>query len=175
VVTSVSAGTLTLSNLAPVIVSQARGTDILVDALTWGTKWASANSEPLIIPISIYNPSSDTTGAYVPTAAEIAAVLAVLDTYKQYINVQFTFTQAADAATQGIRFVIGKNGGTGTNGFTLPPGSSSFLGVSYSDIVIYRDQYHSDHLSKGSVDFATYLHEFGHALGLAHRRACSPV
>jgi serralysin len=158
-------------NQPPIVVSQPRGTDVLIDALTWGTKWASATNGPLVIPVTIYNPSSDTAGAYKPTAQEIAAVQAVLNTYKQYINVQFIFNESPTASGQGINFVIGKNGGAGTLGFSNPPGSTSYLGVSYSNVFIYRDAYRSGSgfdLTKGGADFATYLHEFGHALGLAH-------
>jgi serralysin len=155
----------------PIVVNQPRGTDVLVDALTWGTKWASATNAPLVIPVTIYNPANDTAGAYKPTVQEIAAVQAVLEGYKQYINVQFTLNVSATASGQGINFIIGRNGGVGTLGFTNPPGTTGYLGVSYSDIFIYRDAYRSGSafdLSKGGADFTTYLHEFGHALGLAH-------
>ncbi len=153
--------------IAPVV----RDSDVLVDALTWGTKWVNPRGGALVIPISIYSPTGDSAGAYVPNAAEIAAFKSVLETYNHYINVTFTFDQSGSAGVQGIRFVVGKNGAVGTLGFTQPPGQTNFNGVPYSDIIIYRDNYLSDKNSPvnvGGADFATYLHELGHGLGLAH-------
>ncbi len=145
-----------------------RGSDVLVDALTWGAKWYNPYGGGLVIPVTIYSPVGSNSGAYGPNASEIAAIKAVLETYSQYLNISFTFDQSASSSVHGIRFVIGKNGGVDTLGFTQPPGETSFNGVPYSDIIIYHDSYLSSALSVGSLDFATYLHEFGHALGLAH-------
>lgn len=153
------------------VTSVVRDSDVLVDALVWGTKWVNPWGGALVIPVSIYNPISDSTGAYVPNAFEIAAVKTVLESFSHYINVTFAFDQSGSAGVEGIRFVVGKNGGVGTYGFTQPPGQTSFNGVPYSDIVIYRDAYQSGAnsiLKSGGADFATYLHEFGHGLGLAH-------
>lgn len=145
-----------------------RGPDVLVDALTWGTKWYNPYGGGLVIPVTIYSPIANSAGVYVPSAAEIAAIKAVLEIYSQYLNVTFTIDQSAGSSVLGIRFVIGKDGGIGTLGFTQPPGETAFYGVPYSDIIIYHDSYLSSSLAIGGLDFATYLHEFGHALGLAH-------
>jgi serralysin len=148
-----------------------RGPDVLVDALTWGTKWVNQRGGGVVIPVSIYSPVDANSGTYVPNAVEISAVQSVLESYSSFLNVSFSFDPLGGSVAHGIRFVIGKNGAAGELGFTQPPGQTSYNGVPYSDITIYRDNYVSginSALTYGSVDFATYLHEFGHSLGLAH-------
>jgi serralysin len=144
---------------------------ILIDALTWGAKWASADGSKLVIPVSIYNPASSNAWSYKPNSAELSAVDRLTSAYESFLNIDFSFSLNTGSSFEGISFVIAKGNAGGTLGFAQSPGENSFMGVPYSVINIYHDNYKSGPNSTivaGGLDYATYLHEFGHALGLTH-------
>jgi serralysin len=148
-----------------------RDPNSLTDSLIWGTKWTNPTGGALVIPISIYASSSTSTGTYVPNAAEILAIKNSIKAYQQYINAQFVLGEPSTTFNPGIMFNISKSTVAGLLGNADMPGLLTYKGVPYSNISIMRGNYFSgvgSDLQIGSADFSTYLHEFGHALGLSH-------
>jgi serralysin len=104
-------------------------------------------------------------------SAEISAIALLCSSYENFLNVDFQFNVSGKSNFEGITFVIAKGSGGGTYGFAQTPGANTFMGVPYSIITIYHDNYQSgpnSGITSGSVDYSTYLHEFGHSLGLTH-------
>jgi serralysin len=141
----------------------------LIDGLAWGSRWVSVG--PTTVIDVGYSPAGDNVGE--PTQAELDAMMRTLEYFERYINVDFNFVGADPTASADIRFVISTERGTGLLGEASPPGESfdaNRANPGGSDVFIYRDSYakKSVGLLPGSFDFITFIHEFGHAMGLAH-------
>jgi serralysin len=144
--------------------------NVLIDGLTWGTKWSNSGSQ-LVIPVSIYNPSASNSWSMKPNSAEISAVYNLVSSYESFLNIDFTFDVSGSSNFKGITFVIAGGFGNGSLGLGQAPAANRFMGVPYSVISIYHDNYLSgpnSNIVMGGGDYATYLHEFGHTLGLTH-------
>jgi serralysin len=141
----------------------------LTDSLVWGSRWLPASGKVITVGYS------GGGATFTPTAAEIAAINAVLALYERVINIDFQLVGLDNDYAADITFdFTNDNGATGNLGEAQPPGEGAFgnAGNENSSVVIYRDNYvdksASPTLKQGSYDFITLLHEFGHALGLAH-------
>lgn len=144
----------------------------LVDSLTWGSRWITPGSPMTEIAVGYY---PALYGGYGPNTAELAAIQSVLNLVESYINVNFSFVGAdAGGTLSDIRYVISRDDGSGDYGFAVPPGedpeSAAVFGHDLSDVVVFRDNYEGKNgaLKPGGFDYITFIHEFGHALGLAH-------
>ena len=144
----------------------------LIDSLTWGSRWITPGSLTAEIAVGYY---PALYGGYGPNSAELAAIQSILTSVGNCINVDFNFVGAdAGGGLSDIRFVISRDDGSGLYGFGIPPGedpeSAAVFGHDLSDIVVFRDNYEARNgaLKPGGFDYITFLHELGHALGLAH-------
>jgi serralysin len=135
----------------------------LIDSLVWGSKWESFGESKTTITVG-YGGSA--------TGDEIDAIEDTLAIYEKYINVDFEFVGRASDSTADIRFFF-VEGEEDLLGYAFPPGELSdepTFNPGYSEVVISSNNYYSDgdDLKPGSIDFTTFVHEFGHAMGLAH-------
>jgi serralysin len=141
------------------------------DGLIAGTKWIVGSGGQLVIPVSIYASFATSIGTFMPNAAEILAIKNTIKAYQSYINARFVVNEPSSIFKAGITFNISKSTVVGLLGNADMPGALTYMGVPYSNISIMRNNYLSGidaSMQVGGADFATYLHEFGHALGLGH-------
>lgn len=134
--------------------------NVLVDSLVWGSRWVSGGTGPTVITVGM------SPGA---TAAEVAAMQKVIANIEAVVNVDIQWMGVDTNRDADIRFVTG-NGRAGLLGEGFPPGEfwlEPLWNPGLSEVRVYRNNY-SGGLSPGSFDFITFLHEFAHAMGLAH-------
>ncbi len=135
---------------------------VLIDALTWGQKWTSGSTS-LQIKVGI-----KTAGGLLPTLAESNAIQSVLAEFERIINVDFVYVGIDNAGTSDLTFKLYNDAYENRYGWSVPAGEQRVTG--FGDVNILRDNYAdpSGALGKGSFDYITFVHEFAHALGLAH-------
>jgi serralysin len=133
--------------------------NVLIDALTWGRKWTVAAD------ISVGFKIID---GLVPTLAETNAVLSVLKEFERVINVHFKFVGIDRAGLADLSFQIENDSWDSSYGWSVAAGEPRYS--AYGDANILRNNYQNQNtdFSKGSFDYITFLHEFGHVMGLAH-------
>ncbi len=146
--------------------------DERVTSLLYGPYWTAGPSgnhltysfhNDLSVYASDYSRSQEPGDAFSLSAAQVAATKSALDAWSAVANI--TFTQVEDTATQvgDLRFG-GFNGLKGTEmGQAYVPGTLPRSG----DVWIGPDV-KVDKVEKGSLDYLTFIHEIGHALGLKH-------
>jgi serralysin len=135
-----------------------RSGNALADSLLWGQAWSSL-SDQLSIPVWIYrSPSSQ------PTAAQTAAITSVSSAYDRVIAATLPVVTSSQ---QGIAFTF-STAATSISGWTNP--IQTIAGQTTATVTINRAGGAGDtaNLTPGSKAYAVYLHELGHALGLAH-------
>lgn len=129
---------------------------VLVDSLIWGSKWTTG-LQPTVISVGV-------SGLNL-TAAELKAITSTLAEFERVINVKFNFvgTAAAD-----LSFKIYEDTSSTQLGWSVPPSETRVAG--FGDANILRNNYLNPEaqLAKGSADYITFMHEFAHAMGLAH-------
>jgi serralysin len=136
--------------------------NVLVDALTWGTKWM-ASTGPLQIRVGF-----KLIDGLLPTLAETAAVKAVLAEFERVINVDFDFIGVDHSNAADLTFQIANDVWDTSYGWSLPPGEARE--APYGDINILRNNFlgTGTTFDPGSFDYITFVHEFAHVMGLAH-------
>jgi serralysin len=145
----------------------------LIDSLTWGSAWVPNGTMGITVGYDptdySYNSGGGVTGSRAVTADESAAIQNMLATYSKYIDVQFTFIGADAAGTADIDFVFLDDPSSGNLGMAEPPGFNS-SDPNHSRVWVYTNGYTSvqGSLQPGGYDYITLVHEFGHAMGLAH-------
>lgn len=146
--------------------------NVLIDSLAWGSAWTSG-SGATVIQVGYYPLVAGFGPPATPTAAELDAIMRTLEIYERYINVDFQFVGGDSSLSSDIRFVIANNPFVDYLGEAYPPGElpdSNPNNPGMSEIFVYQNNYASraGTLNNGGYDFITYIHEFGHAMGLAH-------
>lgn len=152
-------------------------TNPLLSGIIWGDRWQSAGQQTqLRIHLATTEQfafQGQTSQALNPLAEETAAFNTMLALYERIINVDFQVATNINDADIVFAFVAGTDPTIaeveGTLGIADAPDRTvaNFRGA----VLVNRDAYQNqstDGLVQGGYDFITLMHEFGHALGLAH-------
>ena len=155
-----------------------------LDSIMWGRQWTSGAAEGDATEVTYYIAGTNgeetitlddgSITAFVPYAAETQAMLSAMDAMSSVANIAFTGT-TSQATTDLIWGSVDNKDGQDSLGWATPPGTaySSTYQDHQSGIAINREKYDPDStdanfLVAGSYDYITFIHELGHALGLAH-------
>lgn len=148
-----------------------RPSNTWLNGIVWGTSWDTPASNQTII---YYNEWGNTGTTLPLTAQERAAYLSVFADLENIIDVHFVKTPSQSQADIMLASVYSSMT-DGDLGYADPPGTyyDSLIGDYQSTVFINRDAYAGgisapSGLSRGGYDYVTWLHEIGHALGLAH-------
>ncbi|MBC6981705.1 M10 family metallopeptidase [Caulobacter sp. 17J80-11] len=141
------------------------GTPDPLDSIDWGTRVEDA--AVIYVYFAGYGESYDGVASIGWSAYEIQQVMLALTQYENVCAVDFRITDDVNIAD--FKLVVATEALEGELAHFNPPGTF-YGGVG----VFYRDGYGwdwtgaSDGLEPGGYAYVTLLHEFGHALGLAH-------
>lgn len=150
----------------------------LIDGLVWGSAWQSVGPTtitvgywPDVFDVDRFGNETGVTRSL--TAAEISVIERTLAEYEKYINVDFVFIGEDPNENADIQFVLSNDKSTTNYGEAYPPGEQGYDPVGnpgFSEVRIFTSNYEnrSGALLTGDFDFITFIHEFGHAMGLAH-------
>lgn len=150
----------------------------LIDGLVWGSKWESVGPTtitvgywPNVFDVDRFGNTTGVTRAL--SAAEILAIENTLAAYEKVINVNFVFMGEDPGEQSDIQFVLANDKSTTNYGEAFPPGEQGYDpsgNPGFSEVRIFTSNYEnrSGPLLLGDFDFITFIHEFGHAMGLAH-------
>lgn len=156
-----------------------------LDSIMWGMQWdsgASANN-PTVITYYIAGLQGNevidldfntVTALGTIFAEESQAMLSAMSAMATVCNIEFQST-ASQSAADIIWASVSDSDADGNLGWANPPGTenNSALGDEQSLIVSNHDAYdptspNPNLLVPGGFDYITFIHELGHALGLAH-------
>jgi Ca2+-binding RTX toxin-like protein len=151
-----------------------------INGLKWGAHWDSPGSGPTVITYALQSSGTLDFGgtpvtATPPYAEEEAALAAVLASIENIINVDFVLT--TNPANADIVYASVDDLDAGGNlGVAVPPGEyfNPAIGDWQGAVIVNYEAYVVDGagnpaaLNPGGFDYITWLHETGHALGLAH-------
>jgi serralysin len=135
--------------------------NVLVDSLLWGQAWGSSHpTGNLSIPVWIYRSATSQ-----PSPAQAAAITSVAAAFDKVISASLPVVFSA--SKQGIAFTFA-SAAKSIDAWTMP--MQTIAGYTNATVVINRAGAAGDtkNLTPGSKAYAVYLHEFAHALGLAH-------
>jgi len=150
----------------------------LVDGVLWGAQWSDGS--PAITSLAIYiagttGPESfDFGGSSVranTVPEEAAAFRLAMSLFADVCNIDFVEVGSQTQADIILGAVNDADAG-GNLGISVPPGEdlgplSSQQGAAIINYDAYASSGYSS-LLQGGYDFTTYLHEFGHTVGLKH-------
>jgi serralysin len=112
-------------------------------------------------------------GSNAPTTAETTAYMSVFRNISAVCNI--TFQQGTTGTADLLLYSVTASemqsliGDSNTLGLADFPGYyESTIGDYQSSVFVNRNAYSSNSLNAGGYDYITWLHEIGHALGLAH-------
>ncbi len=150
-----------------------------VDGISWGTKWSSGGGTTVVCTYLAGQAGdevlSDGTGssitAYELFPEESAAMTAAMRSFEAACNIDFrTVSSMADADL--VWASVDDVDAEGNLGWAIPPGEGFVNGEAQGLVAINWEVYDPASgpamLVKGGYDFCTFIHELGHAIGLAH-------
>jgi len=155
-----------------------------LDSIMWGDQWTSGAAEGQTTDITYYIAGTNgeetvslqkgTVTAFVPYAEEKQAMLSAMEAMASVANINF-ISATSQATTDLIWGSVSNTDGQDSYGWANPPGDgySPTYQDDQSGIAINREKYNPDtgdanFLIAGGFDYITFIHELGHALGLAH-------
>ena len=139
-----------------------------------GNSWAATPETPVNVTwgIRTSGPALDASGNPAPfaqlTTAQIAAAHAALANYSDVCGITFTQVNPV-GTTNNATILIGAYDSTtdGAGAFASYPGATG-AGAAAGDLWLNNDSVSQTSLPFGSYDYFVFLHELGHAMGLAH-------
>ncbi len=150
----------------------------LVDGLLWGKHWSDGSAATTSLAVYIAgvsgNEQFDFGGTLVTAntvSEEAAAFQQVMAMFESFCNIDFTVASSqADADI--IAGAVNNRDADGALGIATPPGEDTGpLATQQGSVIINFKAYQTDDLSSlevGGYDFISFIHEFGHAVGLKH-------
>lgn len=155
-----------------------------LDSIMWGKQWTSgaAEGEATVVTYYIAGTNGEETvsldkgsvTAFVPYAEETQAMVSAMEAMAAVANITFAST-TSQATTDLIWGSVNNTDGQDSLGWANPPGTaySPTHQDHQSGIAINRTKYNPDSgdanfLVAGGYDYITFIHELGHAIGLAH-------
>ncbi|MDZ8236949.1 proprotein convertase P-domain-containing protein [Nostoc sp. ChiQUE01b] len=138
-----------------------------VDGLLWGSRWKIENDNRKLTYSFVDNKSWD----YFFDNAEINAFTNAIKAWSNVANFQLEYSGFNDSQAELTFHVVDSSlFGDGVLGIASPPGES-FDFLAEGDVLVNWEpyQYNPDAaLAVGGYSYYTFVHEIGHALGLAH-------
>ena len=146
-----------------------------LEGILWGDEWSSAGPTTISVCIAglggdeVVSLSGQTVTALGTISAdEIQAMNGAMAAISDVCNVSFV-NVASQANADIIWASVSNADGQGALGWANPPGTA--YSTTYSDyqsvVTVNQDAYQGS-LAVGGYDYITFIHELGHALGLAH-------
>lgn len=159
-----------------------------LDSIMWGTQWSSGGAAGEATTVSYYIGGANgaetitleedgvagSVTASTPLAAETQAMLSAMEAIASVANINFVGT-SSQANTDLIWASANAADADNALGWAAPPGTA--FSPTYNDeqsgIVINHDIYNPadpdpNLLVRSGYDYITFIHELGHAIGLAH-------
>ena len=150
----------------------------LIDGLLWGMHWSDGS--PAAASLAVYiagtngNEQFDFGGDTVTAktvSAEVAAFRLSVQLFEAVCNIDITEVTSQSEADI-ILGAVNNRDADGNLGVATPPGEDRGpLSDQQGAVIINFKQYQTDDLSslqQGGYDFISFIHEFGHAVGLKH-------
>ncbi|MGR3198694.1 MAG: M10 family metallopeptidase [Paracoccus sp. (in: a-proteobacteria)] len=150
-----------------------------VDGISWGTKWSSGGGTTVVCTYlagqagdeRLSNGTGLSITAYELFPEESAAMAAAMRSFEATCNIDFrTVSSAADADL--VWASVDDSDAGGNLGWANPPGEGFVSGEAQGLVAINWEVYDPvsgpGFLVQGGYDFCTFIHELGHAIGLAH-------
>jgi len=153
--------------------------NVWLDGLLWGSQWSSDGATTVIDTYVAGQAGGelvlDGLGSFVkatgPYPREVAAMGEAMAAFEAVCNVDFQMVGAQKDADL-VWSVVSNFDALGAYGWSTPPGYAEVGGEARSLVAINYEAYYpqsgSNFLVRGGFDFCTFIHELGHAVGLAH-------
>lgn len=140
---------------------------VYVDGLLWGSRWRIENDNRRLT-YSFVNDQTWDDNFY---SAEETAFHNAMQSWANVANFRLEFSGYNDHNAEITFHSVQGNVIPGASGMAMPPGTNYIPPFVEGDVMINWETYQANpnaELIVGSHDYSTYVHEIGHALGLAH-------
>lgn len=137
------------------------------DGILWGSRWRIENDNRRLT----YSFVNDRTWDDNFYPAEETAFHNAMQSWANVANFQLEFSGYNDHNAEITFHSVPGNVISGAAGMAMPPGYNDIPPFVEGDVMINWEIYQANpnaELIVGSKDYSTYVHEIGHALGLAH-------
>ena len=159
-------------------VNTASGGNTLVNGLLWGMHWSDGTPAKTSLAVYIAGTSGGENFDFGGTAVtantvseEVAAFRLAMEMFELVCNIDFVEVNSKSNADIVVGAVNNRDA-SGALGVGIPPGEDTGpLSNQQGAVIINYKQYQTTDFSSllpGGYDFISYIHEFGHAIGLKH-------